>query len=220
MPRSAPFNTQVPRYEAWFTKHRAVYDSELRAVRSLMPPGGRWVEVGVGTGRFAMPLGVAFGVEPSPAMARVARRRGVEVVRGMAEALPFADAAFDGVLFVTTICFVDDLTRAMREACRLLRPGGALVVGFVDRESPLGRHYQAGRAKSLFYREATFYSTVELARILKRVGFRRLTYVQTILHSPEDVTKVEPTIHGYGRGLFVVVRGIRPSSEALRASVA
>lgn len=75
MPEIEPFETHVPLYEAWFTKDQVAYESELRAVRSLMPAGGRRVEVSVGTGRFAIPLGIAFGVEPSPAMAQVARVR-------------------------------------------------------------------------------------------------------------------------------------------------
>jgi hypothetical protein len=48
-------------------------------VRSLLPAGGYGVEIGVGTGRFAVSLGIAVGVEPSPAMAELARRRGIEV---------------------------------------------------------------------------------------------------------------------------------------------
>jgi SAM-dependent methyltransferase len=215
MPRIEPFEAHPARYEEWFTKHRAAYKSELQAIRSLTPSHGRWIEIGVGTGRFAIPLGIAYGVEPSPTMARIARRRGLEVVRGVAEALPFGQAKFDGVLFVTTICFVDNLTLAMREAHRVLRPGGTLVVGYVDRDSPLGRQYQASRARSLFYRAATFYSTAELVSTLKRVGFHRFTYAQTIFHPLDETGDIEPTAEGYGRGSFVVVRGITPLRGAL-----
>ena len=67
------------------------------------------MEIGVGTGRFAEPLGFREGVEPSPAMAERARRRGLEVTDGVAENLPLPDATYDVALMVTTICFVDDL---------------------------------------------------------------------------------------------------------------
>jgi SAM-dependent methyltransferase len=49
------------------------------------------VEIGVGTGLFAVPLGILIGVEPSPRMAELARYRGIEVLENVAEELPFAD---------------------------------------------------------------------------------------------------------------------------------
>ena len=58
MPRIAPFEAHQERYDSWFERHAAAYYSELLAVRALLPWEGRGLEVGVGTGRFAAPLGV------------------------------------------------------------------------------------------------------------------------------------------------------------------
>lgn len=140
-----------------------MYDAELEAVRQLVPaPGAEGMEVGVGSGKFAAPLGIKIGVEPSEKMATKARKQGITVYPGVAEDLPFSDGRFDFVLTVTTICFVDDVIKSFREAFRVLRPGGSIIVGFVDRESKLGRQYADRRDWSKFYREATFFSTREV----------------------------------------------------------
>jgi len=61
VPRVAPFEAHHQRYEAWFDKHEAAYISELLALRPFVPWVGRGIEIGVGSGRFAAPLGVGRG---------------------------------------------------------------------------------------------------------------------------------------------------------------
>ncbi len=213
MPRTQPFNDHLDRYEAWFSRHDLAYMSELQAVREMLPPG-RALEVGVGSGRFAVPLGISAGVDPSTAMRKLARERGVDAVDGVAEDLPYLDGTFDTVLMVTTICFLDDVPRSLREAYRVLRPEGHLVIGFIDRESSVGRDYEARRAESVFYREATFSSTLELAAAIRAAGFCDLRFRQTVFGSLREVTAVQSSRPGHGVGAFVVVRGQRPAEGA------
>jgi len=78
----------------------AAYISELLALRPFVPWLGRGIEIGVGSGRFAAPLGVQVGIDPSPAMLARAAARGITIVEGTAEDLPFADAGFDHALNV------------------------------------------------------------------------------------------------------------------------
>lgn len=209
MPGVNAFDKNVDRYEQWFVDHPLAYVSELRALRELLPKTGRGVEIGVGTGRFAAPLGIGLGVEPSLAMGELARRKGIEVFRASAEALPFQDGEFDYALMVTTVCFLDDLELAFGEVVRVLRLGGTFIIGFVDRDSPLGRQYLERKDRSVFYKDATFYSTEELMTRMKSAGLGDFAFRQTLFQPLEDMKEVEPVKEGYGEGSFVVVRGIR-----------
>jgi ubiquinone/menaquinone biosynthesis C-methylase UbiE len=209
MPRVEPFDNSTAEYEHWFEVNRAIYMSELKAVRRLLPVHGEGVEIGVGTGRFAVPLGVEFGVEPSVRMGKIAKQRGVLVVQGTGESLPLADAQFDFALMVTTICFLDDVERAFQEVYRVLKNKGAFVIGFIDKESPIGRSYQQNKEESTFYSAANFYSAEEVLRLLTQLGFRDITSVQTIFRSLSETTHVEPVKPGYGEGSFLVIRGFK-----------
>jgi len=211
-PRTAPFVRHHRRYDDWFEQHRAAYLSELLAVRALLPWSGRGLEIGVGTGRFAAPLGVEFGIDPAAEVLDYARERGVRVARAVAEALPFADTVFDYALIVTTICFVDDARAMLHETARVLRPGGALVIGLIDRESPLGQDYGAHRADNVFYRDAKFFSAAEVGALLADTGFGDLVWLQTVSSPLSQIREIEPAIAGTGRGAFLVVRALaRPS---------
>ena len=141
MPKISPFEKYAEQYEDWFEKNRWVYEAELRAVKAMLPPGGHGVEIGVGTGRFAEPLGIKIGVEPSKRMREIAQKRGIKVLDGVAEKLPFDDSQFDFVLMVTTVCFVDDINKALLEAHRVLSCEGMIIIGFVDRNSMVGQIY-------------------------------------------------------------------------------
>jgi SAM-dependent methyltransferase len=205
MTRVAPFDAHWSRYEVWFQRHEAAYLSELLALRAFVPWSGLGVEIGVGSGRFAAPLGVQLGVDPSPRMLTLSAARGIEVVEGVAEKLPFAPASFDHALVVTTICFVDSAERMLAEAYRVLKPGGSFVIGLIDRESLLGQDYLAHQAENIFYREAAFYSAKDIERLLGQAGFAISAWGQTLSRPLAEIRDVEPLQPGRGRCAFVVV---------------
>ncbi|MBW1946127.1 MAG: class I SAM-dependent methyltransferase [Deltaproteobacteria bacterium] len=207
MPKISPFEKYADQYEEWFEKNRWVYEAELRAVKDMLPTVGHGVEVGVGTGRFAEPLGIKIGVEPSKRMREIAQKRGIQVLDGVAEELPFDDAGFDFVLMVTTICFVDDINRALLEAHRILSHGGFLIIGFVDRNSMMGQAYLNHKEENVFYKNATFFSVDELVEIMDQAGFTDLAFKQTIFRNLSETASNEPVTPGYGEGSFVVIRG-------------
>ena len=209
MAKVEPFEKHASEYEDWFTKHKFVYQSELEAVRQRLPQNEQGIEIGVGTGRFAAPLGIKFGLEPSAKMREIAQKRGVEAVGGVAEAIPFSESIFDFALMVTTICFVDDLEASFKEAHRILKPGGCLIIGFIDRNSPIGQSYKRHKKNSVFYRAATFYSVGDVVPILKKAGFGDLTLSQTIFKNLSNINRLEPVKSGYGEGSFVVIKAIK-----------
>jgi len=211
MPKTAPFETHVHRYEAWFEKYPYVYAAELKAVRALVPKGGCGIEVGVGTGRFATPLATHLGVEPSVQMGKIALQHGIHVAGGVAEALPLDSERFDFVLMVTTVCFLDDIDQAFRECYRVLKKKGFLIVGFVDRTSPLGQIYLTHQHENVFYKDASFYSVDEIIEAMKQTGFREFNFQQTVFGNLSEVTPAEPVKAGYGEGSFVVVSGRKVS---------
>ncbi len=206
MPKIEPFEQYSDEYDQWFALNRDLYEAELKAVRQLLPPpGADGLEVGVGSGMFAAPLGVKTGVEPSERMSAKARKKGIAVYPGTAEDLPFADDRFGFVLMVTTICFVDDVLQSFKEAFRVLRPEGAIIVAFVDRESEIGRQYLAQKDKDKFYKIATFFSTREVTALLKKAGLKITEIRQTLV--PGEAT--ETVLDGHGKGSFVVVKGVK-----------
>jgi len=209
MAKTGAFDNFTDRYDRWFDDNRWAYQSELRAVKKCIPQTGEGFEIGVGSGRFAVPLGITCGVEPSGKMRVLAQRRGVEVVDAQAEKLPFDDLSFSFALMVTTICFLDDVEAAFKEAYRVLRPEGKLIIGFVDKESTLGRTYQGRKEHSLFYKEATFYSVEEVLVWLKKVGFKDFEFYQTLFGDLKEIREVEPVKQGYGEGAFVVVSALK-----------
>lgn len=203
MAKIEPFEEFSDEYDDWFVRNHDKYIAELQALRAFVPANANGLEVGVGSGKFAAPLGVKIGVEPSQKMADKAKKLGIQVIRGIAENLPFPDNTFDFVLMVTTICFVDDLEKSFQETCRVLKKDGFIVIGFIDKESDLGKIYRANKDKSHFYSIAEFFSTQEVLTCLGKTGFGNFETKQTIFPG-KDAQLIE---NGFGAGSFVVIKG-------------
>ena len=204
------FNKYDQEYDEWFETHNWVYNSELEAVRKLIPETGTGIEIGVGTGRFSIPLGIKVGVEPAKAMAEIARKRGIHVYEAKAEHLPFQDNSFDFALMVTILCFLQNPLQALQEIKRILKPHGKIIIGMLDEDSPLGKTCGEKRKESKFYEDARFYPVNQVLDWLKKLKFDNLQTVQTIFKNPGKIQSLELIEEGFGKGLFVVI-----SAEAI-----
>lgn len=209
MVRIESFEKYSKEYDEWFIKNQDIYLAELNAIKRLVPSGKFGVEIGVGSGRFALPLGIKVGVDPSKKMAEISRKRGIQVYEAVAEQLPFNDKTFDFILMVTTICFVDDLVKSFKEAYRVLKTDGFIIVGFVDKESELGKQYQLKKEESKFYRNATFYTVKETITLLRETNFTDVVIKQTVF--PGQTDKIGLIEDGYGVGSFVIIKAIKAS---------
>jgi len=199
------FDKYAEEYDKWFDTHMWAYQSEIRAVKMLLPQSGNGVEIGTGTGRFSVPFGITIGVEPSRAMAEIARSRGITVYDSKAESLPFDDNAFDFVLMATTICFLEDPFQSLKEIRRILRPGGKTIIGMLDKDSPIGKLYETKKNDSKFFRHANFYAVNQVLKWLEMSEYNHTHVLQTIFNKPEEITAIEPIREGHGEGLFVVI---------------
>ena len=195
-PAAQAFEDLADRYDAWYDTEsgRVLFDLELGALRPLLAgTAGPRLEVGVGSGRFAATLGIEVGLYPAEAPLRLAKARGVRVVLGVGDRLPFGDNTFAAVALVVTLCFAEHPGGMLAEVGRVLRPDGRLVVGLVPLDSAWGRSYEEkGRAGHPFYRHARFQTLAEHRRMLTTAGIRLVDARSTLLQAPGDEPVAEP----------------------------
>lgn len=208
------FEDLADRYDAWYGTPggRVLFDLELAALRPLVGAAtGLTLEVGVGSGRFASALGMDVGVDAAAAPLGLAGSRGVRAVRAEGEHLPFGAGVFGAVLFVVTLCFVEDPAGVLAEAGRVLGSDGRLVLGVIPGDSAWGRSYEEkARAGHPFYRHARFYPVAEHRRILARAGFRVVDARSTLVQPPSDLPAAEPVRLGALDGAgFVALAAVR-----------
>ena len=178
IPSRRVFEDYAGDYDRWFDEHKNTYQAQLRMLRKALPSHGRGLEVGVGSGRFAVPSGIRFGIDPSRELAQMAKHRGVEVVCGEGEHLPYRAGSFDHVLMMTVICFLDDVREVFKEVHRVLRPDGILVVGFIEAGGEIHRFYQHESTKGRFLRFAKFRTVEDVDRFFLDSGFVQVSVIE------------------------------------------
>jgi SAM-dependent methyltransferase len=215
------FNSLATAYDAWFEKEgKLIFAIEVNALQEVLPSLPKpWLEVGVGSGRFAEALGIETGIDPSVKLLEMARSRGIDGYIAKGEDKFFKWETFGTLFLIVTLCFVDSPLSVLRQAHHILRPRGKIVLGLVLRESPWGQFYLAKREEGhRFYRYATFYSYKQVAELLERTGFAIEKVVQTLFQRPGEVNKMEPARQGFSvdAGFTVIVAGKIPDGQSNR----
>jgi SAM-dependent methyltransferase len=182
------FNNRASEYDAWYDTGagQAIFAMEVDCLKPILHKFGRpYLEVGVGSGRFAEALGIEYGIDPARAMLQMAKARGVKVTEATGEELPFPDKMFGGLLIAFTLCFLDEPLKALQEAWRVLQPEGGLVLGLILRDSPWGEFYtHKGKEGHPLYSKARFLSRAEIENLLRMSGFKVLEYRSTLFQPP------------------------------------
>ena len=209
---AALFDPLALAYDSWFDKEgKVIFDIEVRAFQEVLASLPRpWLEVGVGSGRFAQALGIDTGIDPSIKLLEMAGRRGITVLLGRGEQQIFNAATFGTVFLIVTLCFVDSATDVLKESRRILAPGGKIVLGLVLKDSPWGKFYeQKKREGHRFYKYATFYRYDEVVTLLEEAGFLIEEVVSTLFQEPDRVEQVELPRRGFSpdAGFVIIVAG-------------
>jgi ubiquinone/menaquinone biosynthesis C-methylase UbiE len=232
---SLVFDEHAETYDAWFIQNENVLASEILLIKHALGSPGETLSVGCGSGLFEYFLrrdhGIEIreGIEPSEAMASIARKRGLNVRIAPAERIPHEDRRFDTVLMNGIPAYLKNLDAALREARRVLHPGGHVVIGDVPASSGYGLLYRtAGLVGSWddphmrqvapehpypvdFVKDAHWRNTAELAQGLRELGFAGLEFAQTLTTHPRfSNDRVEEPSSGYTRGGYVAVRARYP----------
>jgi SAM-dependent methyltransferase len=229
------FDEYAEEYDSWFLKNRNVLESEVLLIKHFLTAPGRALSVGCGSGLFEQILrerhgiDIRDGVEPAEHFAKIAVKRGMKVKIGHAEDLPFGGGEFDTVLQNGTPGYIENLEKAFREAHRVLKAGGHIVVADVPAESSYGLLYRlAAKIGSWedtsvrvlapphpypieFAAVARWRPTEEKARLLAAAGFVDLEYAQTLTRHPKysnDI--VERPVEGFDRGDYVAIQARKP----------
>jgi SAM-dependent methyltransferase len=194
--------------EACFGKHPFIFQSEVEALRSKLPVGNnlRGTEIGLGTGKFTEALGIHEGVESSQVSRKIALTRGLKVIEGVAEDLPYKEQSFDFVVMVLCISHFNDLHVAFQEANRVLRKEGVLIIGFIDRSSIIGKILELKDRQYPKNREVNLYSVDKVIFELNLADFKQFNICQTLFNESDKISCFEPAKPGYGEGSFVVIQ--------------
>ncbi len=210
---SQAFGAVAHEYDAWY-EDNLLFANELKAIKALGPWERPALEVGVGTGRFATALEIEFGLDPTFEMLALARNRGIRCVCGLAEALPFRDQSLATVAFFFTLCFILQKKAALKEAFRVLKVGGRVLLGMVPRESSWGQFYtQKGQKGHPLYRFAQFLTLDEALALAKEVGFSLGRSSSILFFKPEESPRPESPRSGLASEAgFVVLELIKKAS--------
>lgn len=210
---SIPFDELAREYDAWFDKAGSlIFRIETKALKELLTTLQKpWLEVGVGSGRFARELGIETGIDPSYKLIEMARYRGINAFLGRVEQKLFEGESFGTVFFICSLCFIDAPRVVLNEANRILMPGGRVVLGLVLRESPWGQLYSIKKAEGHpYYKHANFYTYEEVADLIFHAGFSIERIISTLFQRPGRVHTIEQPRNGYDpRAGFSVITAIK-----------
>ena len=198
----AVFDQEAKHYDAWYRSKmgsfvdKAETDCALRLFKAK--PGMKVLDIGCGTGNFSIKLArmgcKVTGVDISAEMLKVAkdkaRSQGLDIEFHLMDAydLSFPDEYFDGVSSMAAFEFIPDPPRAMAEIFRVVKKGGRIVIGTINKESKWGQLYLSEEfQKNSVFKHADFKSRDDL----KKLQSAHLQDMAECLFIPPDAKEEE-----------------------------
>lgn len=216
-----PFDALAADYDRWFDQPDGdmLFASELKAIQEvLISLPAPWLEIGVGSGRFAQALGITTGLDPAGRLLDIARSRGILTLKGSIEDISLPSESFGAAFLIMTLCFLENPAAALQKIRPILKPGGRLVVADVPADSAWGRLYlKKKRRGHPFYKYANFYTYQQLQDMLKQAGFKVTGTVSTLMQKPGQQAAVENPVNGYRKSAgFLVITASKTSITATK----
>ena len=192
----------VAAYDAWYKVHAVEFENEVACLKSFFTEGFG-ADIGCGTGRFTSALKIKLGLDISFPMLSFASYKIKYPVQADAHSLPFSDSSLDFILSVTLMCFLDDPKSVLKEFCRVIKPGGYLLLGHLDSASPAGLKLESEKSSHHYLSKAAFLPTRKLLNWIEKLEPEKIQVGQTLFNEPSDKNKMSD---GFGAGFFNAIR--------------
>ncbi len=228
------FDQYANEYDAWFMENETLLRSEVALVARALGDPGRTLSVGCGSGLFESFLKkdygitVEEGIEPSEAMAEIARKRGMKVTIGTAEEGKLGTEEYDTILFNGTPSYISDIHTAFEKSYYALKKSGRIVVIDVPKDGSFALLYNLAKTLGTwdhkmfegvkpdsvypieFVKDANWRTTPEKVEALKKAGFSEFQYFQTLTTHPlYSNDEFEEPKEGYKEGNYVAITAIK-----------
>jgi SAM-dependent methyltransferase len=162
---------RTPGHDSYWRFHRDQF------LRLLPPPGRQTVDIGCGEGRLTRDLKKlghrVIGIDASPTLVDAARssERSMDIRMADANALPLEDASADLAVAFMSLHDIDAMPGAIREAARILEPGGKLCFAIVHPINSAGS-FEQGSDDAPFVIQGDYLREFAYADTIERAGLR------------------------------------------------
>lgn len=161
------FDKHFQEYDEWYDMHGDIYEFELSILKKYKKYiTERSLEIGVGSGRFAQPLGIKYGIDISPNLLKIASERGIICKKESGSDTSFKKDQFDFIGIFFSLSFIADIKGLFTEIDRILNKKGKLLTLFINRNRKIP---MSSAKQSSFYKGATFYTPNEVIDLFNNI---------------------------------------------------
>jgi ubiquinone/menaquinone biosynthesis C-methylase UbiE len=199
----AVFDSEADKYDQWYETPLGNFVNllEKQAIYSLLnpSPGETVLDVGCGTGNYSIELAgrdcIVTGVDNSKNMIEIAKWKAasrnlkINFVFADVSLLPFDDNIYDSAICVAAVEFFGNRQKGIDEIFRVVKPGGKIVIGFINKNSGWGELYQSD-----YFKENTVFKYAGLLDIdeIRSIHPGELIEIKKTLFTPPDES--EPSV--------------------------